>query len=382
MMSPRSDRVPALIDLVVILAGSLLLLPGRLEGLPQATVLQLFVAMIVINLLDLVLPHGDSVDIDSALVIAALYLVGPAGALLAAVGAWLVARALTGGWRRIRAVRGGVAKRVAGLVFATPVWVALTQGSLDGSVETYLALLAAGALFVLAQLAYGQLAVAYLRADSPLRMTLSNLALQGPLLASSVSVAILTAMIYEGMTIWGLALMAFLLLAMRQSFALLLDVRNAYHSTVEALVGAMEAQRPGEPGVGERVAMLARRAGAEFGWFGSAVETLGYAALLHYFDLGFVTADQAGGEERPTPLSEVKFFEPVAPIVRLLACVDADSGHERDLVSAYIVARSLAALELSDGAEVAACLEPRIAAETVARVDRAVAKAREKAIPA
>jgi len=380
MRSPRKERVPTLLDFAVILSATLLFAPDLLDGSLQIATLQFFIAMTVINLLDLVLPHGDSVDIDSALIVAALYLVGPAEAMLAAASAWLLARTLSGGWRRPRAVGGGVAKRLVGLTFAAPVWTGLSRQVAEGSMGTYLALLLAGTVFVLAELAYGQIAVAYLRSDSPLRMARSNLVLQGPLLASAVSVAILTVMIYEDMTTWGLTLMTFLLLAMRQSFALLLDVRGAYHSTVEALVGAMEAQRPGESGVGERVAMLARRAGAEYGWYGSPVETLGYAALLHYFGLSFVTIDETEGQERPTPLAEVKFFELVAPIVTLLGCADVAHPRERELVSAYIVAKCLAALELSNGAELVARLRPLVSTETASRADRAVARALEKAL--
>jgi len=373
-----NTHVPSLIDAAVVATGIALALGSEPAGFPDSVAVQMFIAMTVINLLDLVLPHGDSVDIDSALVIAALYLIGPWSTLFVAAGAWIVARALSGGWRRPRAVLSGVAKRTAGLMAAVPVWVLFASGVTEGSFAEYTVLLVTGLVYVLVELLYGQIAVAYLRSDSPVRMALSNLALQGPLLASGVSVAILTVIIYEGMTAWGLALMTFLLLAMRQSFALLLDVRNAYHSTVEALVGAMEAQRPGEKGIGEQVAMLARRTGAECGWFGAAVERLGYAALLHYFGLGFTSTDKTTGQERPTPLAEVRFFEPVEPIVRLLACQGLEGANDRDLQAAYIVAQSLTVLDLEQAGAPIAFLKAQLSPDTTDRIERAVERARQK----
>lgn len=369
----------ALVDgLVVLLSVAAALSLGYGELLGPAS-LQFLLALVLINLLDVVLPHGDSVDLDSALIVAALHLLGPATALLAAMLARIAAQVFTGGLASPRNLLSGLAKRVVGLLAATPVWLLVSSGVAGGSASDYAAILLAGLTYVLAELTYGQISLSLLRTDSLLRLTLSNLALQGPFLASSVSVAILTVMTYSSMTIWGLALMGFLLLAMRQSFALLLDVRSAYHATVEALIGAMEAQRPGEQGTGERVAVLARKVGAEYGWFGSKVETLGYAALLHYFGLEFQQGDTELGTERSTPLSEVKFFTPVEPVVRLLGGRPVKHPAPVDLTAAYIVALSLDAVDAASGASALERVRPMIDLRVAERVESALREAQRKA---
>lgn len=369
----------ALIDSAVVLVG---LLAASLHGVSNpldSAVLQFAIALVLVNLLDVVLPHGDSVDMDSALVIASIYLLGPATTLVLTVLARTMAHVLSGGMRRVGGLVSGLAKRSAGLVAAGPLWLLMQPIIVDGLIHEYIGLIAVGLVFVLVEVAYGQLDMALSRSDSIVRLTMSNLVLQGPLLASSVSVAILTVLVYEDMTIWGLALMGFLILAIRQSFALLLDVRNAYHATVEALIGAMEAQRPGEQGTGEKLAVLARRAGAELGWFGSRVENLGYAALLYYFGLGFREAYTPEGGRRLAPLSEVKFFKPVEPIVRLLEGDAAESASDSDVAAAYLVGLAVATVEHDRGSETIGALRSRIDERTAVKLEQAVARAMEKA---
>jgi hypothetical protein len=371
----------AYVDMFFVILGSIAVALSTTSQVFSPAALQFLFALVLINLLDVVLPHGDSVDLDSALLVAALHLLGASTALLVGLLARAVAQVLSGGLKNPRAFLSGLAKRVVGFLVAVPLWMLASSGVASGSVGDYAALVLAGVAYVLAELAYGQVGLALLRADSLLRMTLSNLVLQGPFLASGVSVAILTVMVYDGMTIWGLALMGFLLLAMRQSFALLLDVRSAYHATVEALIGAMEAQRPGEQGTGERVAVLARRIGAEYGWYGSRVETLGYAALLHYFGLEFQQPDAGAGVERPTPLSEVKFFTPVAPVVRLLSGRAKGAARGQDLAAAYIVALSLASVDASAGAIAVERVRPLLDRRVAERAERALHRAEHKAQP-
>ena len=369
----------AFVDGLVVLLGLVVAFSFGFGELLGSASLQFMLALVLINLLDVVLPHGDSVDLDSALIVAALHLLGPATALLVAMLARIAAQVLSGGLGSPRVLLSGLAKRVVGLLAATPVWLLISTGIAGESAADYAAILSAGLAYVLVELVYGQLSLSLLRTDSLLRLTLSNLVLQGPFLASSVSVAVLTVMTYASMTVWGLALMGFLLLAMRQSFALLLDVRSAYHATVEALIGAMEAQRPGEQGTGERVAVLARKVGAEYGWFGSKVETLGYAALLHYFGLEFQQADTELGTERPTPLSEVKFFTPVEPVVRLLAGRLVKQPAPVDVAAAYMVALSLDAVDAASGAPAVERVRPMVDVRVAERVERALREAQRKA---
>lgn len=369
---------PAAVDFAVLVLAVLALMAMGHHEVRLLEMLHLLMAMALINLLDVALPHGDSVDIDSALILASIYMIGPFLTFVIVVIGRTIAHLFAHGLSLRSQYVSGLARRAAGLVTGGLVWTVLTALWSDAHVWRYWALLLSGLAFVLTELFYGQLRYAYARGDSPMRTAMSNLLLQGPLLASSVSVAVLTVMVYQDMGIWGLALMGFLLLAMRQSFALLLDIRSSYHDTIEALIGAMEAQRPGDRGLGGQIAMLARRAGAEYGWYGPIIESLGYAALLFHFDLDFVQTGPDGEHAKDTPLAEVTFFEPVEPILTLLAGRDAAGVSRRDAEAAYLVAKALAVFGEESGAQRATLLRRMIEAPTANRIDNSVATAAMK----
>ena len=78
--------------------------------------------------------------------------------------------------------------------------------------------------------------------------------------------------------------MVALLLLMRQSYVLFLDIRETYRTTVEVLVEAAESQDSRRAGHSDRTAVLARSIAMGCGLSASEVELIGYAALLH--DIG------------------------------------------------------------------------------------------------
>lgn len=378
MKEAHVTRFLRLIDVAVVAAGVLLAL--RLDALSpfEGAALHFLIALTVVSLLDIMLPHGDSVDVDSALLVAGLYILGPETLIPVAVLARSIAHIAGRDRRKASPFINSLAKRVAGLVAATPLALLLSTWDTSRVGAEYLGVLAPGALFVLVELLYGQVSSAISRRDSVIRMLLGNLALQGAFLAAGVSVAMLTVIIYEEMTVWGLALMTFLVAIMRQSFALLIEVRSAYHSTIEALIGAMEAQHPTREGLGEKVAALARRTAAEYGWFGSKVETVGYAALLRYFSLSFESVDSATGGVRPTPLAEVRFLRPVEP---LLAVLSGSGRHESDsvaVIGAYMVALALRSCSPGQDTEILDRVGSRLSERTRRRIDRVHERALKK----
>jgi hypothetical protein len=141
---------------------------------------------------------------------------------------------------------------------------------------------------------------------------------------------------------WGVAISVALLLVMRQSFSLLLEVRSSYTATVEVLARSLEAYDSERRGHAERVARLVGEAGRRYGLQGRRLEDVTYAALFH--DVGRLGADDSGEvAERDSSevLADVKFLAGALPVLRILDTEGEveESLDERDLVGAYLIAR-------------------------------------------
>jgi hypothetical protein len=142
---------------------------------------------------------------------------------------------------------------------------------------------------------------------------------------------------------WSLIPVVALLLLMRQSFALFLDIREAYRTTVEVLVEAAESQDIRRIGHADRTAACARAIAMKIGLAASAVERISYAALLH--DLGELAQEDSSvdGPVRAIGSSmvvkDVEFFSGVVPILEICDGIETDSApDEDDLLAAMIVA--------------------------------------------
>ena len=175
-------------------------------------------------------------------------------------------------------------------------------------------------------------------------LLVGNLALQWPLLASQVSVAVLAVVIFEDMRAWSLVLIFLLVFLMRQSLALLLEIRQAYRATIEALVASIEIQDTRRRGHAERVESIAHAVGLRLGLRGKDLETLGYAALLHDVDLiGVDEEDRPAASEADRHAAEivkdVHFLRRVVPVLRICdGAGSADSPSRITLLSACVVA--------------------------------------------
>ena len=133
---------------------------------------------------------------------------------------------------------------------------------------------------------------------------------------------------------------------MRQSAALLLQIRDAYRTTVEVLVEAAESQSPARLGHSERTASIAWQIAMKMGLSSNLVERISFVALLHDIDAIGETAQRsatpsADGLQNHGHSSEVleaaEFFADVLPILRICdGRVDEDVD-EFDIVSALVV---------------------------------------------
>ncbi|TLM80205.1 MAG: hypothetical protein FDZ70_01665 [Actinobacteria bacterium] len=226
---------------------------------------------------------------------------------------------------------------VAGLAYA---WLVAWEPIRGPSTAAYI--LAASAA-VLTDAVLLQAYTASRHHQSMARLFAGGLRLQGLMWGAYVSVSALTAILFPDMGAWGLLLMSGLLIVMRQSFSLLLDIRGAYQATMAALAAAVEAHDPRRQGHADRVAALARAIGIELGLHGRDLERLGYAALLHDVDLiGTAEGEEVVPGTRPSELlADVKFLADVLPVLAMCdGAGRSEDAAERDRLLAYIVCRA------------------------------------------
>ncbi len=346
------------------------------------TALAFALATAVLGLSGVWLPRGDSVDTTAATAFAAAVLMNPVIAAGVLVSSRLVVALLRSRSRSPWTVLENASRRV--------LLVAVTFGLLGpGTLNTlraasswpeYARVGAAAAAFIAVDLLLEQ-AHASLRFRAPfVPLLLGNTRLQRWVVAAELSVAVLTVLLFPQMGFWGLLVTVGLLLVMQQSFALLLDVRASYTSTVEVLARAIEAYDPDRRGHAERVAAMVGEAGRLLGFQSRRLESLTYAALFH--DVGFLGSDQLD-EIAPYRSSEViasvSFLAPSVPVLAILdsGAVSEDSLDEHDLVGAYLVAHfsafdSETAMKRHESRDVADAIGARLYATTRRRADRAV----------
>jgi len=304
--------------------------------------------VVVLTSFSVWLPRGDSVDSTAPMMFAAGALVTPplVSAVLAAAWAGGIAmqRRSFDGWRFLEH-----ASRRALLMSATYLAVAQVislggggSASLSFKAMDYVVLACCGVLFVGLDLLLEQVHTSARLSVPYLALVISNVQLRGWMILAEMSVGVLTVLIYLTMGPYGLAISTGMLLVMRQSFALLLEVRASYTATVEVLARSLEAYDPSRRGHAERVARMAADAAHRMGFPSKRLEDVTYAALFH--DVGGLGADDGLGEGERTSseaLSDVKLLAGALPILRILDSLDeaGDSLDEPDLVGAYLVSR-------------------------------------------
>lgn len=345
------------------------------------------IAATLIALFDVWLPRGDATDMSGALVFAASLLLGPIPGAIVVVFSRLATAIAYRRSRGVFALIDDIGRRLA-----TVVWVSLVFAVLGGTSaalgapagDTYLRVLLAAVFFFGLDTALLQISASLRLSSSFLALLVGNVRLLGWVDVAQVSVAVLSSLIYGAMGGWGLLIVSVLLLVMRQSFALLIDVKRAYRSTVEVLARALEAHDPERRGHAERVAEITTEAGRVLGMHGQRLEDLMHAALFH--DVGRLGDEGAasGGHGSAAVLRDVNLMKGALPILTVLDERGAigESLPEATLVSAYIIARSSEFDDEQHGIQhddISKLVGSRLYASTRHDVDRALRRLEAKA---
>lgn len=299
------------------------------------------ISVLVLDLFDISLPRGDSIGVSGALCASALLLLGPAISTPICLGSALIAHGARRGTEAPHRLATMLLARVAGLSVGSVLVAALRPDG--GLTHTYLMAVLVPAAFLLSELVASQGVTAFTTGRPLGRLVRGSLLTQAPLLLAEWSASVLLLITFEGMGSWALVPVVALLLLIRQSYAVLLETRETYRTTVEVLVEAAEGQDPRRAGHAERTAEIARRIGTNMGLTISQVEVISYAALLHDVDtIASDTWEQSASDEgRSSVMFEgVKYFADVLPMLRLcdgIAFRDEELS-EQNLTGAMIVA--------------------------------------------
>lgn len=338
--------------------------------------------LLVLGFFNVWLPRGDAVDTTVPIAFAAGVVLHP----LVAAGVVLLARCATVALKpkghTLSTAVEQIGRRTILICLTYAVLRPVIVQGLDPSRATIwlVPLGAAAAVFIAVDALVEQIHAAA-RFRAPLRaLLIGAVRLQGWMLAAEMSTAVLAVVLFRALPYWGLVITVGLLLVMRQSFAVLLEVRASYTSTVEVLARSLEAYDPGRRGHAERVARMCGEGGRMIGLQGRRLESLTYAALFH--DVGTLGSDdpsEAPERSSAAILSSVGFLAGALPILRILdtAAEDDASLDEDDLISAYLVARfSVLDSEINGDArereELANAVGARLYSSTRSAVERAV----------
>ena len=363
-----TSRLLTILEVIAAAVAAYAIVALDTAGIDYQLALQFLAAVFVLNLLDLSMPYGETMPVDSAIVVACLVLAGPLTAAFVTVVARLAVHLARGAGKGIDKTISLLSRRmvtvaVCGYLLAFMPGVGEVRPD-----EMFLQGLVAGIAFVSIELLLGQLQAAPRLHERVSQLIVGNAVLQGPLLAAQVSVAVLTVITYGEMNVWALVVMSLLMVLLRQSLALYLAIRQAYRSTIEAMVAAIEAQDPRRKGHAERVEALARAIALELGVRGRALESLGYAALLHDVDMlgsDYDDGDLAMLRHSADTVSSVRFLSEVVPILRLCDGVPHPDPppHPVQQSSAVVAVAS----DMDDEAN------PRVGEKRAAAVDRIAA---------
>lgn len=306
---------------------------------PWTSAAEIFIAILALNLLDVWLPHGDTVDVDIALAAASVVQLGPASALLVIAVARAVAHLLRYGLARGDHLLGVLARRSAGVI--TSGVCGWAMGVRFGDAWSPEAVLVVG-VYALTVFVLAQLTLSLESGRTLIHVVQSSVAFQGSLLAAQVSLGALLLILYQDMGVWSVVVIVLLLLAMRQSFVLLLQVRNSYRLTFQALLRALYAEAPEDLERAHRVTQRAIEIGVAMGLYGSRLEHLEYAAMLSEASLSRrrSSSTQDGVRWDMTEhMSDVRFLQPVLPVLRLVGGrQEVALAAARDCLLAYAIA--------------------------------------------
>jgi hypothetical protein len=295
-------------------------------------------AILLLDLFDVALPRGDSIGVSGALSAAAIVIFSPVWAGVAVLTSALATSVLRMRRFRVRRLVTVVLSRGTAIAAASGSWFLSHSYAPD-----FVGYVLVPAAFLLTEFVVAQ-TVSAVWTKRPLpRQLLGNMGAQAPLIAAQWSVSVLLLVTYGSMLEWSLIPAVALLLLMRQSYALYLNIRETYRTTVEVLVQAAEGQDERRLGHAERTAVIARAIAMKAGLSAQEVERISFAALLH--DLGELAEQSSVEAEDPVTRASaasvvrgVEYFAKVGPVLEVCDGVSESPPEADDLRAAFIVA--------------------------------------------
>ncbi len=340
----RRSSLLAAADVVVLILSGVAAAALPSGGVMRLDALWFLVGLSVLTFADVWLPRGDAIGMSAALVLGAVLLFDARvviGLLLLSEALALIPRGRKDMWQA--ALQGLAAQAVAAiatsavlvLVSLHPSGGLLWQRGTSLSALQYAYLLGAGLLFALLEFGLVQFEAA-ITSRQPVRSTmLGGFSFGIWLIAAHTSAGILAAIMYRTMSVWGLVVAVIMILVMRQSFVLLLDIRQAYNATIGVLIRVMDVQSPGHEGSSEQNALVSTAVGRALGLHGRDLERLRYAALL--LDVGQEEGEQSHpADSAERILGDVEFLDDVVPILDLCNGCRVQASRS-DLTCAYII---------------------------------------------
>lgn len=296
----------------------------------------LMLSGVLLDLLDISLPRGDSVGVSGAVFAAGMLIADPAAIGFLAVISVVLSHVVRMGSASSSRMVGLLVSRAAALLASYQMVTLAPMVGLAGMMP-----IVVPAVYLAVELTVAQLQASVISGRSLGRLLVGSARSQAPLLVAQWSAAVLLLVTFGGMGAWSLIPVVALLLLMRQSYALFLDIRETYRTTVEVLVEAAESQDRRRVGHADRTASVARAIAMSMGLPAGEVERISYAALLH--DLGELSLE-AGAEGDVSAVvppadivSGVAFFDPVERILRACDGRRSDCSQD-DMRAALIVA--------------------------------------------
>jgi putative nucleotidyltransferase with HDIG domain len=249
------------------------------------------VAVATSRLLDVRLPQGGKLHIDTAVIIASIVLFPFTDVIVIIISGILVAMLI----KQVSFELGSAAYPLSLKIITAfmAAYMFYTIGGRPGNVEPVFGIVSLALLCVvysIVDLGFDQLTIAIRRGTPYFPGLVSSAKFLGPIYLSLSSLGVLLATMYKGMGYWSLVLFFVPLLVTRLSFKSYLDIRKVYRKTIEALSNAIEAQNSKRSGHGRRVANYSVDIAKELGIHGRELELIGYAALLH--DIGMLGVDE------------------------------------------------------------------------------------------
>lgn len=306
---------------VLTLVLGIVMLIANHERPDIAVYVALVISFAIVDVFGLTLARGGEVRFDGGLAVAAVGLlpvVSAASALLVGFSAARLIRREENESALIM-LTGTLARGL--LILGLAIAMNGLAPSLEGRspIAVPLGLLAVGAVFMLLDLALYSVLSNNLSVSKGLARAGGLIRIVGAGYAAQVSVGVVMVQVFPRLQILALVVLVPLMLIMRQTTEMLIEVRSAYMRTVGALAQVAEVQAGANRGHAYRVSTMATAAGRRLGLGSQQLERLAFAALLH--DIGRVRSRDGASEQQVADasaelLSRISFLAGLSPIVR------------------------------------------------------------------